>query len=113
MATLEAQQSALLHALLTPGNLLPGHPVPAGISSFIADNAYPESARGLNCYKSNAHASAERALMAAYPVVTAILSAESMAQLARVLWHTHPPQRGGLATRQPNWWPYPSPKPLF
>ncbi|MDP3134303.1 MAG: DNA-binding domain-containing protein [Burkholderiaceae bacterium] len=97
MATLEAQQSALLHALLTPGNLWPDHPVPAGISSFIADNAYPESARGLNCYKSNAHASAERALMAAYPVVTAILSAESMAQLARALWHTHPPERGDLA----------------
>jgi hypothetical protein len=97
MHTLEAQQQALLHALLAPGAQAVDAPLPDGLNQFIANNAYPTSGRGLNCYQSNAHAVAERALIAAYPVVTAILSAESMAQLARALWHTHPPQRGDLA----------------
>lgn len=42
---------------------------------------------------------AERVLVAAYPVVTAIVSADSMGQLARALWHAHPPHVGDLA-----WW---------
>ncbi len=97
MHTLEAQQQALLHALLAPGAQAVDAPLPDGLKPFIANNTYPTSGRGLNCYQSNAHAVAERALSAAYPVVTAILSTESMAQLARALWHTHPPQRGDLA----------------
>ncbi len=95
--TLEAQQQALLHALLSPGAQAVDAPLPPNLKQFIANNPYPTSGRGLNCYKSNAHAVAERALSAAYPVVTAILSAESMAQLAHALWHTHPPQQGDLA----------------
>lgn len=95
--TLEAQQQALLHALLAPGAQAVNAPLPESLRYFIANNAYPKSGRGLNCYQSNAHAVAERALSAAYPVVTAILSADSMAQLARALWHTHPPTRGDLA----------------
>ena len=97
MHTLEAQQQALLQALLSPGAQAVDAPLPDGLKPFIANNAYPTSGRGLNCYQSNAHAVAERALSATYPVVTAILSTESMAQLARALWHTHPPQRGDLA----------------
>ncbi|HRK38307.1 MAG TPA: putative DNA-binding domain-containing protein [Burkholderiaceae bacterium] len=97
MSTLEAQQNALLQALFAPGTQRPHEPVPPGLQTFIAENAYPTSGRGLNCYKSNAHALAERVLCAAYPVVTAILSADSMAQLARALWHTHPPLRGDMA----------------
>lgn len=97
MHTLEAQQQALLQALLSPGAQAVDAPLPDELNQFIANNAYPTSARGLNCYKSNAHAVAERALSAAYPVVTAILSTDSMAQLARALWHAHPPQRGDLA----------------
>ena len=97
MHTLEAQQQALLQALLAPGAQAVDAPLPDGLKPFIANNAYPTSGRGLNCYQSNAHAVAERALSAAYPVVTAILSTESMAQLARALWHTHPPTRGDLA----------------
>lgn len=95
--TLEAQQQALLQALLAPGAQAVYAPLPDGLKHFIANNAYPTSGRGLNCYQSNAHAVAERALSAAYPVVTAILSADSMAQLARALWHAHPPTRGDLA----------------
>jgi len=97
MHTLEAQQQALLHALLSPGAQAVDAPLPDGLKNFIANNSYPTSGRGLNCYKSNAHAVAERTLSAAYPVVAAILSDESMAQLARALWHSHPPQRGDLA----------------
>lgn len=97
MLTLEDQQNALLRALLTPGAALADNRLPPELSVFIAESAYPTSGRGLKSYKSNAHAVAERALSAAYPVVTAILSADSMAQLARALWHAHPPQRGDLA----------------
>lgn len=97
MHTLEAQQRALLHALLTPGAPSPVQFGGPEISKSAAEKRYPSSARGLNCYKSNAHAVAERSLAVTYPVVTALLSAESMAQLARALWHTHPPQRGDLA----------------
>lgn len=97
MHTLEAQQQSLLNALFAPGAQPVYAPLPEGLNFFIANNAYPTSSRGLNCYQSNAHAVAERALCAAYPVVTAILSADSMAQLARALWHTHPPQCGDLA----------------
>lgn len=97
MHTLEAQQQALLHALLTPGAQAVDAPLPEGLKYFIANNAYSISARGLNCYQANAHAVAERALSAAYPVITAILSPDSMDQLARALWHAHPPRRGDLA----------------
>ena len=97
MSTLEAQQNALLQALFAAGPQRPHEPAPPGLQQFIAENAYPTSGRGLNCYNSNAHALAERVLSAAYPVVTAILSADSMAQLARALWHTHPPLRGDMA----------------
>jgi hypothetical protein len=97
MQALEAQQQALLHALLSPGAQAVDAPLPEGLINLIANNIHPKSGRGLNCYQSNAHAMAERVLSATYPVVTAILSAESMAQLARALWHTHPPLRGDLA----------------
>lgn len=97
MSTLEAQQQALLQALLLPGAQAVDQSLPEILIKIIAKNLYPTSARGLNCYKSNAHAMAERALMAAYPVVNAILSTDSMAQLARALWHAHPPMRGDLA----------------
>ena len=97
MHTLEAQQSALLQALFAPKTQKPSDSIPSELQNFIAETTYPTSGRGLNCYKSNAHALAERALFAAYPVVTAILSADSMSQLARALWHTHPPLRGDMA----------------
>ena len=97
MRTLEAQQQALLRALFTPGAQSPDKPLPHEIKKLVAEKSIPSSARGLNCYQSNAHAVAERVLSAAYPVVTAILSTDSMGQLARALWHTHPPQRGDLA----------------
>jgi Putative DNA-binding domain len=53
--------------------------------------------RGLSAYRANAHASAERALSAVYPVVAQLLGEENFAFLARDFWHQHPPQRGDLA----------------
>jgi hypothetical protein len=53
--------------------------------------------RGLAAYRANAHASAERALLAAYPVLAQLIGAENFAYLARDFWHQHPPQRGDLA----------------
>jgi hypothetical protein len=40
---------------------------------------------------------AERSLAAAYPVVQQLLGEESFADLARALWHAHPPTQGDLA----------------
>jgi hypothetical protein len=39
---------------------------------------------------------AERALTAAYPVVAQLVGAESFGDLARALWHAHPPVHGDL-----------------
>jgi hypothetical protein len=86
-----AQQQALLDALWAP--------VVTNAPENIAVCALFESARGLKAYQSNGHALAERVLVAAYPVVTEVISPDSMGQLARALWHAHPPTRGDLA-----WW---------
>lgn len=40
---------------------------------------------------------ADRVLTAAYPVVSQLVGADSMGDLARALWHAHPPTRGDLA----------------
>jgi hypothetical protein len=53
--------------------------------------------RGLKAYQANGHALAERALLAAYPVLAQMLGAESFAALARALWHAFPPLRGDMA----------------
>lgn len=53
--------------------------------------------RGLNAYRGNAAATAERALAAAYPTIRALLGDEAMAVLALQLWHAHPPSQGDLS----------------
>jgi hypothetical protein len=53
--------------------------------------------RGLQAYRANAGAAAERALAAAYPTIAALLGAESFAALARACWQAQPPERGDLA----------------
>ena len=64
---------------------------------LIAVPAINTWARGLKAYKSNAHMLAERVLAAAYPVVSQLLGSESLADLARALWHAQPPVHGDLA----------------
>lgn len=91
-----AQQQALLDAIWS------GTPPPretCNAINSVAARAFDESARGQKAYQSNGHALAERVLVAAHPVVTEVISADSMGQLARALWHAHPPTRGDLA-----WW---------
>jgi Putative DNA-binding domain len=89
MSTLAQQQSQLLDALFA-------WPAPSAIEN-IAVYAYSTGARGLKAYQSNGHMLAERALLAAYPVVACMLGAASFADLARALWHAHPSERGDLA----------------
>jgi Putative DNA-binding domain len=89
-ATLLTQQQALLEAIWS---------WPADEPNFhkkIANFDGQSSGRGLLAYQSNARMLAQRVLAAAYPVVTAVLSPDSMGQLARALWKTHPPTCGDL-----------------
>lgn len=87
MAMTEAErQHALLQAVLGAS--------PADAAAWRAPRAGWQ--RGLQVYQANAGAAAERALAAAYPTVTALIGDESMAALARVFWHAHPPLRGDL-----------------
>lgn len=53
--------------------------------------------RGLEAYRSNGHALAQRALAGAYPVVQQLLGEENFTALALDLWLCHPPQRGDMA----------------
>jgi len=54
------------------------------------------AARGLEAYRANAEAIAERALAAAFGTVCAMVGEEDFARLARELWASHPPTRGDL-----------------
>ena len=89
MTGLAQQQQALLDALFSGSNL--------NATKTIAACAIDTGARGLKAYKSNGHALAQRALAAAYPVVGQLLGDESFGELARALWHAHPPVRGDVA----------------
>ncbi len=87
--TLEAhRQQALLEALFGAG----------GDNAMPALRDTPSRAeRGMQAYRANGGACAERALAAAYPTLQQLLGEESFAQLARALWHAQPPVRGDLA----------------
>ena len=86
------QQQALLDAIFAPS--WTQHPPAAGQAS----QSDPFSgARGLLAYRSNAHAQAERTLLASFPVVAQLVGIDSFHLLARDFWHQHPPTRGDLA----------------
>jgi hypothetical protein len=89
MSTLAKQQQMLLNALFA-------WPAQEATKHAAAGLAEP-AVRGLKAYQTNGHVLAERALMAAYPVVAQLIDTESFADLARALWHAHPPVRGDLA----------------
>ena len=89
MSDLAAQQQDLLRALFDwPAD---------DATQLIAARAYGTWARGLKAYQTNGHMLAQRALLVAYPVVAQLLGDESLADLARALWHAHPPTHGDLA----------------
>lgn len=89
MSTLAAQQQALLAALFV-------WPPDDAIDN-IATYAGNTRARGLKAYQANGHASAERSLQAAYPVLMQLIGQESLHALARAVWHAQPPLLGDLA----------------
>ena len=90
-----AQASAVPTRAATPVAAPPRGPE---IESFFrAVNPYGTCAEGLKTYQNNAQALARRVLLAAHPVLTELMSADSMAALAVALWHHHPPRCGDLA----------------
>ena len=54
------------------------------------------AARGLEAYRANAEAIADRALASVFPTVRALVGDADFAHLARDLWRAHPPLRGDL-----------------
>lgn len=88
MSHLLEQQTRLLDALFA----WPAHEAVARLTPLLVQT----HSRGLKAYQTQGHVLAERALQAAYPVVAQMLGQESFADLARALWHTHPPRQGDL-----------------
>lgn len=68
---------------------------PGVVGGWMRDGA--RFARGLEAYRSNAGALAERALAAAFPTVQQIVGEESFAALARAFWRAAPPDKGDMA----------------
>ena len=94
--SLADQQQALLQALWQPRL--------ADAIETIAPCVHPAGAlgvarleRGLQAYRSNGRALAQRVLAGAYPVVAELIGDESFEALARHLWQCHPLERGDLA----------------
>lgn len=87
--TREAQrQQALLRALWRDAP-------DAVLADWLREPA--QAGAGLQAYRANAGAHAERALAAAYPTLQQLLGDESFAALARAHWQADPPLRGDLA----------------
>lgn len=54
-------------------------------------------AQSLAAYRGNAAAVAARALATTFPTVSQLVGDQSFEQLARAVWHRHPPRQGDLA----------------
>ncbi len=90
---LQAQQDELLRALW-----LPLHE--QAFTAVLASGAVAEDRtwrRGLQAYRSNAQALAQRALAGAYPVIAQLLGEENFGAVARDLWRHAPVQCGDIA----------------
>ncbi len=96
MSTPAVQKEALRQQMLL--RALWADARPGVVVGWLRD-APPRAARGLQAYRANAGALAERALTAAYPTVALLVGEESFAALARALWYAKPPQRGDIG----NW----------
>jgi len=104
MTSLLRQQQTLLQALWVQAAQLPDwSATPAGEAntSAVAQDLTTLLAapweRGLQAYRTNARALAERALQAAYPVLTELMGHDSFALMANHFWLRHPPESGDLA----------------
>jgi hypothetical protein len=69
---------------------------PGVLAGWCRDGA--RFTRGLQAYRANAGALAERALAAAYPTLQQLIGDESFAAMARAFWHRHAPERGDITT---------------
>jgi Putative DNA-binding domain len=87
-ASLAQQQQSLLQALFGPWQ-------PEDLAANPSFSP-AHQLRGLQAYRSNAHALAQRALAACYPVTAQLVGANNFAAMAREFWHAHPPQRGDM-----------------
>ncbi|RYX88701.1 MAG: hypothetical protein EOO28_35375 [Comamonadaceae bacterium] len=86
---LAAQQQAMLEAVF-------GRWDDASLRGAVIEDD-GRRVRGLQAYRSNGHAVAQRALTAAFPVVAGILEEENFGALARAFWHACPPVKGDMA----------------
>jgi hypothetical protein len=89
----QQEQQALLQLVL-------GAADGAGLARWLSagDAAQARRAqRGLQAYRANGQALAERALAAAYPVLVQLVGEENFAALARHFWAKHPPLGGDMA----------------
>ncbi len=84
------RQQMLLRALL-------GDARPGVVEGWLRDSP-ARRRRGLQAYRANAGALAERALAAAFPTVAQLLGDESFAAFARAHWQAEPPRQGDVAT---------------
>jgi hypothetical protein len=93
---LHEQQQALLQTLFVRPRSDTAAQARQALDTMLDTNG-GQASRGLMAYTANGHALAERTLLAAYPVIAALLGSDNFAALARDLWHRHPPTRGDLA----------------
>jgi hypothetical protein len=82
------RQQRLIAALLAPA-------ADAGALTAQADTA-ARVLRGLQAYRANADASAERALATAFETVRRLIGEDDFGHLSREFWRAHPPVRGDL-----------------
>jgi len=68
---------------------------PGVVAGWLRD-APSRATRGLQAYRANAGALAERALAAAYPTVVQLVGDESFGPMARALWFAEAPQLGDV-----------------
>jgi hypothetical protein len=87
--TLVKQQEALLEAVLAPT----WTQAAAALEGWAR---FPWH-RGLQAYRANGQALAQRALASAYPVTRQLLGGDSFDGLASACWHDQPPTRGDMA----------------
>ena len=94
--SLAEQQQAMLLALYLPRQSDAIETIAAHAhETWTTDQKHLK--RGLQAYRSNGHALAQRVLAAAFPVVAALLGEDNFAALSRQFWQIQPPERGDMA----------------
>lgn len=92
-SALAEQQASMLAALLGRSDT---YTLKANLHAEVSAQARLTQ-RGIEVYRANAAASAERSLAGTFPVLAQMIGSESFGPLAWHFWQQHPPQRGDLA----------------